>query len=481
MKIEGVIIPPPEIRAVVDKTAQFVVRNGKGFEQKVLSSNDGKTAKFNFLKPYDPYNAYYEMKIRDIEDSGSKQIQAEEISTLTETWFEKASDYDKNKEDMKPFASTLSSSSLIGVMKTAVSNPLSRFSIASRLASMDKMVGSSTLDLRAPNEYEFCVCHPMELAHLEIDIIKATAQYTAVNGREFLGDLAQRERKNSQFDFLKPTHMLFIYFTSLVDSYARSLQPPKSLLDGLELETENTRCLSKALRRWEWINDERGNKGTGNKNICEEHNSLLINVDWYDFAIVETIPFARDELLSPNNWSREETDSSVELIDVIDDESSTINAKQGKVDENFLKISNNMMSDSNDRLNILKATNYVPRVVTASDTRSTNRMLDPISGCSVPVEQISSHMRIQLMDHKWNEQQKRFIDKQQDTGYAEGISISDSLKSFARQRGDIFGSGGLNEVDKCDHTYDNSWTEASDEERCAENNSVNFSYKRKRI
>ena len=200
------------------------------------------------------------------------------------------------------------------------------------------------------------------------------------------GDLAQRERKNPQYDFLKPTHMLFIYFTSLVDSYARSLQPPKELLDSLELESDYTRCLSKALRRWEWINDERGNKGTGNKNICEEHNSLLINVDWYDFAIVETIPFARDELLSPNNWSREETDSSVELIDVIDDESSTINAKQGKVDENFLKISNNMMSDSNDRLNILKATNYVPRVVTASDTRSTNRMLDPISGCSVPVE-----------------------------------------------------------------------------------------------
>ena len=64
MKVEGIILPPPEIRAVVDKTAQFVARNGKGFEQKVLSSNDGKTAKFNFLKPYDPYNAYYEMKIK---------------------------------------------------------------------------------------------------------------------------------------------------------------------------------------------------------------------------------------------------------------------------------------------------------------------------------------------------------------------------------------------------------------------------------
>ena len=77
MKIEGVIIPPPEVRAIVDKTAQFVARNGKGFEQKVLNSNDGKTAKFNFLKAYDPYNAYYEMKIRELEDSGETESRAE--------------------------------------------------------------------------------------------------------------------------------------------------------------------------------------------------------------------------------------------------------------------------------------------------------------------------------------------------------------------------------------------------------------------
>ena len=60
----GVIIPPPEIRAVVDKTAQFVAKHGKSFEQKILNSSEGKTAKFNFMKELDPYHAYYEMKIR---------------------------------------------------------------------------------------------------------------------------------------------------------------------------------------------------------------------------------------------------------------------------------------------------------------------------------------------------------------------------------------------------------------------------------
>lgn len=63
-KVTGVIIPPPDIRAVVDKTATFVARNGKSFEQKILSSAEGKTPKFNFMRPFDPYHAYYEYKIR---------------------------------------------------------------------------------------------------------------------------------------------------------------------------------------------------------------------------------------------------------------------------------------------------------------------------------------------------------------------------------------------------------------------------------
>ena len=63
-RVTGLIIPPPDIRAIVDKTAAFVARNGKSFEQRILASGEGKTAKFNFMKPFDPYHAYYEFKIR---------------------------------------------------------------------------------------------------------------------------------------------------------------------------------------------------------------------------------------------------------------------------------------------------------------------------------------------------------------------------------------------------------------------------------
>ena len=60
--VVGVITPPPDIRAIVDKTAQFVARNGPEFETRILGS-EKNNAKFNFLLPADPYNAYYKSKI----------------------------------------------------------------------------------------------------------------------------------------------------------------------------------------------------------------------------------------------------------------------------------------------------------------------------------------------------------------------------------------------------------------------------------
>ena len=46
------IFPPPDIRNRVDKTAEFVKKFGRNFEQKLLARGDEK---LGFLKPEDPY------------------------------------------------------------------------------------------------------------------------------------------------------------------------------------------------------------------------------------------------------------------------------------------------------------------------------------------------------------------------------------------------------------------------------------------
>lgn len=61
-KAIGVILPPPDIRAIVDKTAQFVARNGTEFEKRILA-NEKNNVKFNFLTPTDPYHAYYKVRV----------------------------------------------------------------------------------------------------------------------------------------------------------------------------------------------------------------------------------------------------------------------------------------------------------------------------------------------------------------------------------------------------------------------------------
>jgi len=60
-----------------------------------------------------------------------------------------------------------------------------------------------------------CVCR---------DIVKLTAQFVARNGRQFLTNLMNREQRNYQFDFLRPQHSLFQYFTKLLEQYTKVSQ-----------------------------------------------------------------------------------------------------------------------------------------------------------------------------------------------------------------------------------------------------------------
>lgn len=69
----GVIRPPPEIRAVADKTASYVAKNGRAFESRILGSGKGKTPKFSFLQPTSPFHAYYEDRIQFYENGGEDE------------------------------------------------------------------------------------------------------------------------------------------------------------------------------------------------------------------------------------------------------------------------------------------------------------------------------------------------------------------------------------------------------------------------
>ena len=60
-----VIIPPPEIKSVIEKTSSYVAKNGSSFEQMIMKVEQSNP-KFNFLKyADDPYRPYYLQKLAE--------------------------------------------------------------------------------------------------------------------------------------------------------------------------------------------------------------------------------------------------------------------------------------------------------------------------------------------------------------------------------------------------------------------------------
>lgn len=56
----GIQLPPLELRIIIDKTASYVLKNGKDFEEILRAKNDQR---FTFLQYKDPYHKYYTFKV----------------------------------------------------------------------------------------------------------------------------------------------------------------------------------------------------------------------------------------------------------------------------------------------------------------------------------------------------------------------------------------------------------------------------------
>lgn len=55
-----ILCPPSDLRVIIDKTASYVLKNGKDFEEILRAKNDQR---FTFLQYMDPYYKYYIYKL----------------------------------------------------------------------------------------------------------------------------------------------------------------------------------------------------------------------------------------------------------------------------------------------------------------------------------------------------------------------------------------------------------------------------------
>jgi len=148
--------------------------------------------------------------------------------------------------------------------------------------------------VKPPPPDQFVVNHPY-IAPMDMDIIKLTAQFVARNGQKFLIGLTQRESRNPQFDFLKPTHALFGYFTSLVDAYTKCLMPNKDEVEKLKKHSNAPAdILDRAMSRYYWDEQEEAQRRSREEEDKMEKEQMQM-IDWHEFVVVETIEFTEED------------------------------------------------------------------------------------------------------------------------------------------------------------------------------------------
>jgi hypothetical protein len=534
MGIQGIIKPPPEIRAVADKTAMFVSKNGRDFEKKILNSAKGKTPKFAFLHESSPFHAYYEDRIVFYSTNGpngkedsvagdaagasggdgnkneisndvekDKQQQGQENEMIKENGVQKPPTDEtkvgtarKAKSIVDPVAKSLL------VQRAKIKQMNEESSSSSSQENDDNLDDKQKIQATLPRPIYTTPIPPKSISPCQLEIIKVTAQFVALNGGSgggggmnknnvFMRELTIQEWENPLYGFLQPRHGHYAYFTQLVDIYRRILQrtvllheqriaeekksgavnndsnnddskspsssSDKSLftlmtlkkivgLDGSEQSDMNTLQLNNEIKSIE--------KMAGNIHSCLDHaayqaeyeryneekrqeqlekmmnqgeNGILggtAKVDWHDFIIVETIDFAVDE-----------------VVEALPPPPPPLPEEEAKKQQPTFIQTND--SDDEDNEGIQVVPDYKPKVVSsqakfASESRT--HVIDPISKRSIPIADMSEHMRIQLLDPKWAAERERFLEKQKESNLVGGDMMAKNVDALLKAKGGLFSS-----------------------------------------
>ncbi|KAI9922759.1 hypothetical protein PsorP6_001214 [Peronosclerospora sorghi] len=405
--VTGIIYPPPDIRAVVDKTAQFVANNGRAFESRIVGER--MSTKFSFLRESDPYHAYYEHKVSELI---AKNNESRKETSDLETGKEKV-----EEEQRKSLETTTDKA--VEAVKACGEVVVEKKAVQDVTAQVAKKVKEKKLE--PPSEEKFIIKHPT-LSALDQEIMYLTAQYTALSGRSFLSGLATREQRNPQFDFLKPTHPLFTYFTALVESYSLVLAKQEAQMKRIEQGVDRMQVLDRCVHRMEWQRSEQERKDKEAAESDAERRALA-QVDWHDFVVVETISFDDDDDLGASGTSGDKEAKAS------DDEDMDMEDEDDEGDE-----------DPKSEINVVE--DYVPQATAAT----VQQPLLKVDGKTLSSAEANEHMRILLMNPKWREETQRHLEKQTESSFAAGSAIADSLRRFATKRADIFASSAEEEA-----------------------------------
>lgn len=242
---QGVILPPKDIRGTLEKVAGYIARNGPAFEGRIMEMAHGQK-NMQFIFPDNPYNAYYLWRLSEVKEGRGTNISA-------------------GREGEAPLPK--------------------------------KKQGP-----QAPPDFRFSARMP-NMSSVDLETVKLTALFMAKNGRPWMQSLSQREMTNPNFAFLRPQHSWHSFFTRLVDQYTELItgdtvdngKPIKEKTSTLEKNIDNRyHILERARKRAEWVKYQESQK-VKKEEEDEAEKIAFAQIDWQDFAVVETITFDEND------------------------------------------------------------------------------------------------------------------------------------------------------------------------------------------
>lgn len=433
---DGIVLPPKDIRAIVEKTAGYVARNGIVFEDRIRDKEQNNS-KFSFLTPNDAYAPFYQWRLSEVRAGRNADLSGK---------------------------------------------------IGSAAAAPAKPKGPEP-----PPEYLFSARMP-NISALDLEVLKLTALHVARKGKSWMTNLSQKEARNFQFDFLRPQHSLYNFFQRMVDQYSLLLQTgpegqkaEQARIQDIQANIQDKfRTLEKAKKRSEYVKHQAKQKQQ--KEEAEETERIAYaQVDWHDFVVVETVLFTeadeQAELPPPTTLSDLQSASleqkammSLSRPDMRieeampDDDMTNYTAYQDSYDSSYnyqqpygspyvAVPSPGVPQPFEAQQNYVPFTpppqpqqipspapsqpvqqqtapmrirqDYVPRAQQRTQ-QSAQSSICPNCHQRIPNSELDEHLRIELLDPRWQEQQRKNAERFSSTGIA-GIDVASNLKRLRAQ------------------------------------------------
>jgi splicing factor 3A subunit 1 len=371
--------------------------------------------------------------------------------------------------------------------------PEQKQTIIQKKASVIPVSNRREKPTRDPFRYMYDVEIPYTMTAMELDMIKLTAQYCAINGTQFQHELSAVQSKSPQFDFLKQTHRHYPIFANFTLIYSRIDNPEQLTIEPISYaSTQNNgnqnyihklRFMANydnkselldllyAKAEWETMQEEERRKQLAHE---QTERAAISAIDWHDFVVVETIDFddMEDEEEEESDHEEEYSDMAhmpqmpeffkqptvpipttvvprIQEVEMDIEEDNDVDMDTGGDDDeievvspfpNLIKppppLPTTVRHENEDIERRIRKGNFKRADRSEAPAFDSSKYFkDSNTGELIPIDQASNHIRIKTLDPRWKEQKQKEMEKFKTTNIAADTEITDHIFSMAKKLG----------------------------------------------